>query len=295
MIDITDADNIINFEILAEQQSIEDTSSEAFKQLILAIIASIQAGEPLKKTKKLIEDADVNKDLSSGLRKIINEQLQNITGEQTKINYDEAIVAGYTYKELIEQRKNTTKKQATKFMTQAQDVLKDEKRQISQLVQDEINKYEKSIETFYRTQTKGARDFGYAQNEKVLSKEIKGWISIAVLDNKTSPICMSLHNKFYEKNDVYRTRFDLPYQIPRHPNCRSIFVAVFKGKSIQSYKGKNLETFLMNNETAGKDLLGIKKYDLFKNKDIKLTNFVDLKGKRFYTNSEIKKRLNIKD
>ena len=33
---------------------------------------------------------------------------------------------------------------------------------------------------------------------------------------------------------------------------------------------------------------------IFKEKNIKLVNFVDLKGKRFYTNSEIKKRLNIK-
>jgi SPP1 gp7 family putative phage head morphogenesis protein len=292
---IIEADAVINAEILFEQQAIEDTSIEAFKELLLKITSLLQAGEPLKKIKKLIENSDVNKNLSKDLQKVIKQQLENITGEQAKINLEEAVIAGYTHKELIEQRKNTTKKQAIKYMTQAEDVLKDEKRKISQLVQDEINKYEKSIETFYRTQTKSARETGYAQNEKVLSKEIKGWISIAVLDNKTSAICLSLHNQFYEKNDVYKTRFDLPYQIPRHPNCRSMFVAVFKGKSIQSYKGKNLETFLMNNETAGKDLLGIKKYELFKNKDIKLTNFVDLKGKRFYTNSEIKKRLNIKD
>jgi hypothetical protein len=73
-----------------------------------------------------------------------------------------------------------------------------------------------------------------------------------------------------------------------------MFVAVFKDKSIQSYKSKNLETFLKQNPATGKELLGLKKYDLFKNEKIKLTNFVDIKGKRFYTNTEIKKRLNIK-
>ena len=293
MIDIKDVDEIINFELLAEQQKLEDESAVAYKALLLAIVASIKAGEPLKDTKKLIEDANVNKDLSRDLRKISNQQIANITGEPAQINYDEAVIAGYTFKELVVQRKNTTKKQATKFMAQAQDVLKDEKEQISQLIKNEINKYEKSIETFYRTQTKSAREIGYAKNEKKLSKEIKGWISIAVLDNRTSAICSALSNVFYSKDD-YATRFDLPYQIPRHPNCRSQFVAVFKGKSIQSYKGKNLETFLKQNPTAGKELMGIEKYRLFTEKGIKLTNFVDLKGKRFYTNSEIKKRLNIK-
>ena len=70
-------------------------------------------------------------------------------------------------------------------------------------------------------------------------------------------------------------------------------MAVFKDKSIQHYKGKNLETFLHNNPNTGRELMGIKKYDLFKQKKIKLTNFVDLKGKRYYTNKEIMKKLNI--
>lgn len=290
---ITDIDDVISAEILFEQQEVEDESSDAYKALLLAIVASIKAGEPAKDTKKIIADANVNKDLSKELRKISNEQIENITGEAQKIDFDEAVIAGYTFKELVAQRKNTTTKQATKFMAQAQDVIKEDKIEIAQLLKDDVNKYKKSIETFYRTQTKGAREFGYASNDKVLSKEVKGWISIAVLDNRTSAICSALSNVFYSKDD-YETRFDLPYQIPRHPNCRSQFITVFKGKSIQSYKGKNLETFLKQNPTAGKELMGIEKYKLFTEKGIKLTNFVDLKGKRFYTNKEIKKRLNIK-
>ena len=127
---IVQVDDVIDAEILFEQQAIDDASDKSFEALLGAIVVSLQAGEPLKKTKKLIEDANVNKDLSKDLRKVLNEQLENITGEKTKIDYDETVVAGYTSKELIEQRKNTTKKQATKFMVQAQDVLKDEKRYI---------------------------------------------------------------------------------------------------------------------------------------------------------------------
>jgi len=161
------------------------------------------------------------------------------------------------------------------------------------LVSNEVNRYEKGIDAFYRTQTKGAREHGYAENDKKLRSNIKGWMSIAVLDNKTSAICLSLHNKFYSIED-YKTRFDIPYQIPRHPHCRSMFVTVFKDKSIQSYKGKNLETFLMQNPTQGKELMGIKKYEMFEQEKIKLTNFVDLKNGRYFTNAEIKKRLKIK-
>lgn len=293
MLDITEIDNIINFELLAENQEINDTSYLAFEALLLALIASITKGDTQAQTRKIIDNSDVNTDLKDELKVFVNSQVENITGEKDNINFATTIIAGFTFNQLIAQRKLTTQKQLTRFMVQAQDAIK-QQQEITQLVKDELNRYQKSIETFYRTQSKGAREVGYAQNEKKLQTEIKGWMSIAVLDNVTSAICMSLHNKYYEKGTQYQTRFDLPYQIPRHPNCRSMFVAVFKGKSITSYKEKNLETFLNENEQIGKELMGIEKYRLFKEQNIKLVNFVDLKGKRYYTNSEIKKRLNIK-
>lgn len=289
---IYDIEDVINAEILFEQQDTEDKSSEAFKALLLAIIASIKAGEPLKKTKKLIENSDINSDLKDNLEKMISEQLENISDKKVKFDFATAVIAGYTFNELIDQRKQTTKKQLTKFMVSAVNTVNQGTGETA-LINNEVNRYEKSLDTFYRTQAKGAREYGYAENDKILRSNVKGWMSIAVLDNKTSAICLSLHNKFYSA-DEYKTRFNIPYQIPRHPNCRSIFVTVFKDKSIQSYKGKNLETFLMQNPTQGRELLGIKKYELFQQEKIKLTNFVDLKNGRFFTNSEIKKRLNIK-
>ncbi|MDY0193580.1 MAG: phage minor head protein [Aliarcobacter butzleri] len=293
MLDITEIDNIINFELLAENQEINDSSYKDFEALLLAIIASINKNDTQVQTKKIINNSDINENLKEDLKVFVESQVENITGEEDNINFATTLIAGFTFNELIAQRKNTTKKQLTRFMVQAQDAIK-EQEIVTQLIKDELNKYQKSIETFYRTQAKSAREVGYARNEKKLETEIKGWMSIAVLDNSTSAICMSLHNKYYEKSEQYKTRFDLPYQIPRHPNCRSMFVAVFKGKSIKFYKEKNLETFLNENEKIGKELMGIEKYRLFKEKGIKLVNFVDLKGRRFYTNGEIKKRLNIK-
>lgn len=289
---IYDIDDLINAEILFEQQETGDKSTSEFKALLLAIIASIKAGEPLKKTKKLIDDSNINADLKDNLEKMISEQLQNIADEKVKFDFATAVIAGYTFNELIAQRKQTTKKQLTKFMVSAVDAVKQGAGETT-LINNEVNRYEKGIDTFYRTQTKGAREYGYAENDKKLRSNVKGWMSIAVLDNKTSAICLSLHNKFYSAED-YKTRFDIPYQIPRHPHCRSMFVTVFKDKSIQSYKGKNLETFLRQNPTQGKELMGIKKYEMFEQEKIKLTNFIDLKGGRYFTNDEIKKRLNIK-
>lgn len=289
---IYDVDDVINAEILFEQQETGDKSTAEFKTLLLAIIASIKAGEPLKKTKKLIEDSNINADLKDNLEKMISEQLENIADEKVKFDFATAVIAGYTFNELIAQRKQTTKKQLTKFMVSAVDAVKQGAGEAT-LINNEVSRYEKGMDTFYRTQTKGAREYGYAENDKKLRSNVKGWMSIAVLDNKTSAICLSLHNKFYSAED-YKTRFDIPYQIPRHPHCRSMFVTVFKDKSIQSYKGKNLETFLRQNPTQGKELMGIKKYEMFEQEKIKLTNFVDLKGGRYFTNDEIKKRLNIK-
>lgn len=289
---IIEADDILNAEILFEQQMIDDESGKEYKALLLALIASLQSGEPLRETKKLINDANINKDLRKTLQKMVDEQNENITDEKEKLDFDEAVIAGYTFTELIAQRKVTTKKQATKFMVQAQDVLTDDIGALKSLIDNDIKRYTKGLETFYRTQAKSAREFGYAQNDKILSKEVRGWLSVAVLDNRTSAICVSLHNKFYSKKD-YATRFDVPYQIPRHPNCRSILVTVFEGVNITKYKGKNINTFLKNNPKMAEGILGQKKYRIFKTGKAKINSFTDIKGSRFYTNDEIIKRLGI--
>jgi hypothetical protein len=48
---IIDDDEVIAYELLAEQQETGDESATSFLALLLAILASIEAGEPLKKTK----------------------------------------------------------------------------------------------------------------------------------------------------------------------------------------------------------------------------------------------------
>lgn len=288
-------EDVLQYEALAEQQDFEDNSIEDFDILLLAIIASIQKNEPITKTKKLIEEANVNKNLNSNLRKRAEEQYKDITDEKEKLDFNEIMLFGYTFKELIAQRKNTTKKQLVNFMVQARNVLNDIDKNITELIKNTSERYKNSINRFYNTQLKEIREQGYRRNDMKMSKEIKGWISIAILDGKTSAICAALHNTFYEKGEKYKSRYDLPYPIPRHPNCRSIYITVFKNKKLEQYKQVNLETFLRNNPQIGKNIMGIEKYRLFSENKIKFKSFVDLRGQKFYTNKEIRKKLNLKE
>jgi len=165
---------------------------------------------------------------------------------------------------------------------------------VQDIMDNEIKKYKQQMESFYRTQTKKAREEGYHKVDVAMSKKLRGWISVATLDNRTSAICIALHNKFYLKKD-YGTRYDIPNPPPRHPNCRSILLAVWEGTRITDYKGQKISTFLKNNPKIAEDVLGQKKYRIFKSGKAKINSFIDIKGSRFYTNEEIIQRLGIKN
>jgi hypothetical protein len=54
-------------------------------------------------------------------------------------------------------------------------------------------------------------------DELLMEDGIKGWLSIAILDNRTSAICIGYNNRFYTKKK-YGTRDNVPSPPPRHPN-----------------------------------------------------------------------------
>jgi len=118
-------------------------------------------------------------------------------------------------------------------------------------------------------------------------------MSIAVLDNRTSAICAGLHNQFYSAKE-YKSRNDVPDKPPRHPHCRSILITVWTGADIRNFKGQNLNTFFKRNPKVAKDIMGIEKYRLWSDGKAKIDKYIDLKGRRWYRNDEIVKRLGIK-
>lgn len=285
-------DDIIKQEILFELQEIEDTASKEFNALLLWIVNALRTGKTIKVIKQYIRKQDVDPNLEENMIKFLSQQYENITGDDKKFNLGLETVAGYTFLEIIAERKLAIRRRATRFMAQAKERLKTEAG-IQKFIREEFNRFEKDTESFWRTNAKAGREYGYQEVDRTSKEQIRGWMSIAVLDNRTSAICVGLHNKFYSIKN-YKSRGNVPDKPPRHPNCRSILITVFKGTDIRQFKGENLNTFLKRNPETAKDIMGIEKYRLWSEGKAKIDKYIDLKGKRFYRNDEIVKRLGIK-
>jgi len=62
--------------------------------------------------------------------------------------------------------------------------------------------------------------------------DLIGFLSVAVLDDRTTDLCRSLHNVFYAITD----RSKVPNKPPRHINCRSQLIPIYK---YMDYKDKD--------------------------------------------------------
>lgn len=285
-------DEILAIEIYAEKQKIEYDASDRFKELLIYIVGALKAGDSIKSIKRYIHRYVFDKDIADRLKLMIDQQGEHITGSAVDIKLTAESVAGFTFLENIANRDDFIRRRAVSFAAQARNLLSEGKG-VRDLIRNEVKKYVKGTEAFYRNETKAGREHAYTTVDNRNRAGIKGWISIAVLDNKTSPICVGLHNRFYSR-EKYRSRSNVPNRPPRHPHCRSILITVYDDKKLVYYKGQNLESFLHRNPAIGRDIMGIEKYRLFSEKKIKAVNFIDLKGQRFYTNEQIRKRLHIK-
>lgn len=124
---------------------------------------------------------------------------------------------------------------------------------------------------------------------KKSDKEIIGWKSIAILDGKTSSICLSKHNQFYSK-ERYETRQNIPDLPPRHYNCRSLIVDVYSKDDFKDER-YDLNTFFKENKEDALDILGKNRFELFNQGKLDFKSFLDLKGGKLYTIKEIRERL----
>lgn len=289
---IDNGDDVIHAEILFEHQIIEDTSHKDIKKHLLYIKHLIELNTPIKKIKKYINNQHITENTKYILQKMINEQHSNILEEDEEVDLGKILFGAWAIKEILEKREFSAKARLTNFMRKAKDLHKESK-STADIVEREVKNYMSEMESFYRDNTKYAREYAYDKVDKKLSTQVRGWISVAVLDNRTSAVCAGLHNTLYLKKD-YATRFDIPNPPPRHPNCRSILLTVWEGTRITDYKGQKLETWLKQNPKQAEGMLGKKKYKIFMSGKAKINKYIDLKGHRFYRNDEIIKRLGIK-
>lgn len=289
---IDNGDDVIHAEILFEHQIIEDTSHKSIREHLLYITHLIELNTPIKKIKKYINKQHLTKETEAILEKMIKEQTSNIMEEETEVDLGKILFGAWALKEILAKREFLAKARLTNFMRKAKDLHKENK-VTADLVEREVKNYMAEMENFYRDNTKYAREHAYNKVDKKLSTQVRGWISVAVLDNRTSAVCAGLHNQLYLKKD-YPTRFDIPNPPPRHKSCRSILLTVWEGTRVTDYKGQKLETWLKQNPKQAEGMLGKKKYKIFMSGKAKINKYIDLKGHRFYRNDEIIKRLGIK-
>jgi len=138
---------------------------------------------------------------------------------------------------------------------------------------------------------KADRQYIITQIEKS-DNNIKGWLYSAILDRRTSNLCISLNNRFYSKK-VYKDRSKLPYipNVNTHPHCRSILITIYKGDNIADYKGLSIKEFITNEKYEVKKLIGARKYKLMIDNNLSFNEIFNYKNNKFYTNEEIKQKI----
>ena len=289
---IRNVDDLIYAEMLFENQEVKDISYIQYSLAVKTIVEMLKSGRTLKQVKRYINSLYVNEDLEETLTTHANQQATHIEEENSIINPSTILFAGYTIKELIKLRKNTTKNKLIKTMSKVNIALK-EKTSINNIISNETSKYRKELESFIKTQAKQAREHSYVKVELKYHKQISGWVSIAILDNRTSSTCLFYHNKFYSSQE-YKTRFDIPNPPPRHPNCRSILVPVWTDTDPNDYRLDNINDFLRQNENLTREILGKKKAEIYLTGKTPINKFIDITNNRYFTNDQIMKKLKIK-
>lgn len=161
-----------------------------------------------------------------------------------------------------------------------------------------IRTKKKHVETLIRTSANHVSNQVMAEiaqaNNDVVSK--LQWRS--VLDKRTSDICITRDGEIY---DLQNAKYP-----PAHPNCRSILVAVTRGAgSNDEFKRGRERTSMTGNVPADlkytewlarqsdgtiKDIIGKRRFELWKQGEIELDDFYNPKTEKKYTLKQLQRR-----
>ena len=290
-------DKVISQELLFDNSLYpNEQEEEEFTALLWWVVSGYVAGKTYKVVRAKIVASHIDASLRNDFRKFIGEQEKIILGSTSAgFPMGKEAAGGQTFNDILNSRGLGIKKRLLSFSAKVKNIVESsQEKQLKAAVDDEKRRFKKNSEQFWETTSKAAREQFREQEEQgePLKGSIVGWISIAILDSKTSVICASLHDKVYYKTE-YPTRSDIPNLPPRHPNCRSIVVPVRKGFGVSTYKKQTIDTFFRRNPKQAKGFMGIKKYRLWKDSGEPLKSYFDVRRNRFYTNDEIQKRLGI--
>lgn len=288
-------DKVIAQEILFDNSLYpNEQEEEEFTALLWWIVSGYVAQKTYKVVRAKIMASNIDESLRANFRAFVGKQGSIILETGTaKFDMSREAIGGQTFNDLLVSRGVGIKKRLLSFSAKVKNIVEsDKQKQLKDAVNDEQRRFKKNGEQFWETASKAARE--QFREEEELGQDLKdsivGWISIAVLDAKTSVICASLHDKVYYRTE-YATRSDIPNLPPRHPNCRSIVVPIREGFRVDTYKKQTIDTFFKRNPKQARGFMGIKKYRLWVGGGKPLKSYFDVRRNRFYTNEEIQKQL----
>lgn len=290
-----DFDKVVTQELYYHKQDHDDPDNGAYLALLLTLSGLIDQGKTVKQLKRVIKSSSIGTSAYLPFLDAIDSQGKHIVDSGYAVPSYLVLTAGLTIVEHIDRRTRNIKDRAAAMMVKMVQ-LKKQGRSSAELIRDETKRMRNSIDMFLDTNLKAAREHAYQEADIKIDKEdgIKGWLSVAVLDNRTSAICIGYNNRFYTKKK-YGSRANVPDPPPRHPNCRSILYTIRGDETSEMYKNVGFDRFLSNKPEIGRDLMGDLKYKLWKDGGGDVVDFVDINKKRFYTNEELAKRLKIGD
>lgn len=299
--DFSSLDDFITSEMYFEGQLIKHYGDKEFASLLRDIVFDLENGKTIRQVKKRIKKTPIVPDLEDAVAEMLSQQTAIITGKKRAFDMAQETLYGSTFKEAVEDTHRSNRKRAIRFAVDYRNKLADKTKgdalSASEMVDNEVRRYKNATEAMWRGNAKVAREYAYQEAEEEVMKsenrEIRGWMSIAVLDNRTSAKCAGLHNTFYPIEE-YGSRDNLPNLPPRHPHCRSIIITVWRGEDLRNFKAQNLNTFLKRNPKIAEEMMGKEKYRLWMGGKAKIDKYIDIKGGRWWTNEEIIKRLGIK-
>ena len=247
-------------------KNLNNRLSEIIDSLVIRIL-KIDKGENPEKIKRWIRD-ELNvlyDEFYVSSRKEIEEQSILYPEVKEKTSLIPLIIAGFLFSELINNQKEVN---IRKFFEKVNN--------IDANFDDFLAKNQTQIHTILKTSSRA-----YRSEVRSKADNIIGWQSLAVLDSKTSAICVSLHQKFYSI-DKYKNFEDIPNRPPRHLGCRSLLIPIYKKQDM-------VDDFSLNDflKEFGKEILGERKYNLFLSGSIPAKDFLDIKNGKWYTMKEI--------
>jgi SPP1 gp7 family putative phage head morphogenesis protein len=213
-------------------------------------------------------------------------------------NPDNDKILGYTFEELFQSASERTTKNIKASIINNLLQGNNPKSFSNEIFKQQVTNSKNQILTATRTYAKQIRESIKDEMDSNTSG-VLGWISLATLDSRTSPICIKYNGRVYPKTE-FKSRSDIPNKPPRHFNCRSSLV-LYYGDSTTGTRASNgdnggaqiqadttFDEFLKRNNNTAEKLLGPARYNLYKTGKYNINDFINDEGV-FFTLDQLKK------